>query len=168
MLWNTVWVCTQGTKTNQTAVPRQGDGKGKGFLDIWCLNNKTHREMWVRSLGLWLSVKWKHSLTQRFLPEKVHQNDSESSLKIWFHFSRFHVYVFIYDICFSLSDLLHSIMQTLGSSTTLQMTQFHPLLWLSNILLYTCTTFSLQGRNRNADIEKGLVDKSGEGEGGMN
>ena len=34
---------------------------------------------------------------------------------------------------FSLSELLHSVWQTLGSSTSLQMTQFHPLLWLSNI-----------------------------------
>ena len=25
------------------------------------------------------------------------------------HFSRFHIYVLIYDICFSLSDLLHSV-----------------------------------------------------------
>ena len=41
----------------------------------------------------------------------------------------------IYHICFSLSNLLHSIWQTLGSSTSLQMTQFHSLLWLSNILL---------------------------------
>ena len=39
------------------------------------------------------------------------------------------------DICFSLSDLLHSVWQTLGSSTSLQMTQFYSLLWLSNVLL---------------------------------
>ena len=26
-----------------------------------------------------------------------------------YHFSRFHIYVLIYDICFSLSDLLHSV-----------------------------------------------------------
>ena len=30
-----------------------------------------------------------------------------------------------YGICFSLSDLLHSVGQTLGLSTSLQITQFH-------------------------------------------
>ena len=42
-----------------------------------------------------------------------------------YHFSRFHIYVLIYDICFSLSDLVHSVWQSLGPSTSLQMTQFH-------------------------------------------
>ena len=41
-----------------------------------------------------------------------------------YYFSRFHIYVLIYDICFSLSDLLHSVWQTLGPSTSLQITQF--------------------------------------------
>ena len=31
-----------------------------------------------------------------------------------YHFSRFHIYALIYDICFFLSDLLHSERQTLG------------------------------------------------------
>ena len=52
-----------------------------------------------------------------------------------YHFSRFHIYVLIYDICFSLSDLLHSVWQSLSPSTSLQMTQFHSFLWLSNIPL---------------------------------
>ena len=60
-----------------------------------------------------------------------------------YHFSRFHIYVFIYDICFSLSDLLHSVWQSLGPSMSLQMMQFHSVLWLSNIPLYICTTSSL-------------------------
>ena len=47
-----------------------------------------------------------------------------------------------YYICFSLSDLLHSVWQTLGSSVSLQMTQYCSFLWLSNILLYICTTSS--------------------------
>ena len=34
------------------------------------------------------------------------------------------MYVLIYSICLSLSDLLHSVRQTLYSSTSLQMTQF--------------------------------------------
>ena len=60
-----------------------------------------------------------------------------------YHFSRFHIYALIYDICFSLSDWLHSVWPSLGPSTSLQMTQFHSFLWLSNIPLYMCTTSSL-------------------------
>ena len=41
-----------------------------------------------------------------------------------FFFFRFHIYVLAYGICFSLSDLLHSVWQTLGPSTSLQITQF--------------------------------------------
>ena len=41
-----------------------------------------------------------------------------------FFFFRFHMYVLAYCICFSLSDLLHSVWQTLGPSTSLQITQF--------------------------------------------
>ena len=36
---------------------------------------------------------------------------------------RFHIYVLAYSICFSLSDLLHSVWQTLGPFTSLQITQ---------------------------------------------
>ena len=58
-------------------------------------------------------------------------------------FFRFHIYVLAYGICFSLSDLLHSVWQTLGPSTSLQITQFHFFLWLSDIPLYICATSSL-------------------------
>ena len=40
-----------------------------------------------------------------------------------FFFFRFHIYVLAYSICFSLSDLLHSVWQPLGPSTSLQITQ---------------------------------------------
>ena len=53
-----------------------------------------------------------------------------------YHFSRFHLYALIYNICFSLSDILHSVLQSLGPSTSLQMTQLHSFLWVSNIPLY--------------------------------
>ena len=43
------------------------------------------------------------------------------------HFSRFHIYASIYDICFSLSDLLNCIIG-LGSSTSLELTQTHSFL----------------------------------------
>ena len=61
----------------------------------------------------------------------------------WVHqynFSRFHTYALIYDICFSLSDLLHSVHQALASSTSLQLTQINSFLWLSGIPLSICTT----------------------------
>ena len=59
------------------------------------------------------------------------------------YFSRVHICALVHDICFSLSDLLHSIWQTLGSSTSLQMTQFCSFLWLSNVPWYICTISSL-------------------------
>ena len=50
-----------------------------------------------------------------------------------YHFPRFHLYVLIYNICFSLSDLLHSLKQALSSSTSIQLAQIFYFLWLSNI-----------------------------------
>ena len=47
-----------------------------------------------------------------------------------FFFFRFHIYALAYGICFSLSDLLHSVWQTLGLSASLQITQFLFFLWL--------------------------------------
>ena len=58
-----------------------------------------------------------------------------------YHFSSFHIYALIYDICFSLSDLLHSVWQSLDPSTSLQMTQFRSFLRLSNIPLYSWMNF---------------------------
>ena len=59
-------------------------------------------------------------------------------------FSRFYIYVLTYDPCFFLPDLLHPVWQTLGSPTSLQMTQFHSfLLRPSNIPFYICTTYIL-------------------------
>ena len=48
-----------------------------------------------------------------------------------------------YSICIYFSDLLNSVWQTLGPSTSLQITQFCFFLWLSNIPLYICATSSL-------------------------
>ena len=42
----------------------------------------------------------------------------------------------MYHACSSLSDLLHSVWQTLGSSAALPMTQFYSFLWLSSIPLW--------------------------------
>ena len=59
------------------------------------------------------------------------------------HFSRFHIYALICYICFSPSDLLHSVWETLCPSTSPQMIQCCSFLWLSNIPLYICITRSL-------------------------
>ena len=61
------------------------------------------------------------------------------NIYIYIYF-RFHIYVLAYGICFSLSDLLHSVWQILRSSTSLWITQFRFFLWLSNIPLYICAT----------------------------
>ena len=60
-----------------------------------------------------------------------------------FLFFRFHIYVLPYGISFSLSDLPHSVWQSLVPPTSLQITQFLSLLRLSNIPLYVHTTFFL-------------------------
>ena len=59
--------------------------------------------------------------------------------KLWY------IYAFIYDVCFSLSDLFHSARKSLGPSTSLQMAQFCSFLWLINIPLciYTTTYLSI-------------------------
>ena len=43
-----------------------------------------------------------------------------------YHFSRFHIYALIYDICFYLSDLLHSVWQSLDPSMSLPWPNFVP------------------------------------------
>ena len=57
-----------------------------------------------------------------------------------YHFSRFHIYALTWNICLSISDLFHFVWQTVGPPISLWMTQFCSFIWLSNILLYICTT----------------------------
>ena len=49
-------------------------------------------------------------------------------------------------ICFSLSDLLHPVWHFLGSLMSLQITQFHTILWLSDIsfIVCVCHTFFIR------------------------
>ena len=54
----------------------------------------------------------------------------------FFFLFRFHIYALAYGICFSLSDLLPSVWQTLGPSTSLQITQLCFFLWLIFHCLY--------------------------------
>ena len=44
--------------------------------------------------------------------------------------------ILLYDICFSVSDLLHSVQQALDLSMSLQMAPTHSFKWVSSILLY--------------------------------
>ena len=81
-----------------------------------------------------VSIRFFSTSVSQFLPCKlVHL----------YHFSSSHIYALIYDNYFSLSDLLHSVWQSLDPSTSQQMPQYRSLLWLSNISLYICTTSSL-------------------------
>ena len=57
--------------------------------------------------------------------------------------SKFHIYALIYNICLSLTDLLHFVQQAPVSSTSLELTQMHFFLQLSNIPLSTCLITSL-------------------------
>ena len=62
-----------------------------------------------------VSVHLFSTSVSRFLPCKpVHL----------YHYSRFHIHALIYDICLSLSDLLHSVWKSLDPSMSLQRTQF--------------------------------------------
>ena len=69
-----------------------------------------------------------HSLRLHFIPV-LPLGSSSTFLFFIFYFFRFHIYVLAYHICFSLSDLLHSVRQTLGPSTSLQITQFRFILF---------------------------------------
>ena len=94
-----------------------------------------------------------HSLTLSHSPSLYPQVHSLVGLHLYFHLTpRFlmtffffldSIYMLAYGICFSLSDLLHSVGQSLGPSTSLQITQFHSFLWLSNVPFYICATYSL-------------------------
>ena len=48
--------------------------------------------------------------------------------------------VISHDICLSLSDILHSVWQSLGTFISLQIELFH-LLWLDNVPLFLCLIF---------------------------
>ena len=69
---------------------------------------------------------------------------SIATLQIFqYHLSRFNIYVLVNDIYLSLSDLLHSVSQALGSCISLELTQMGSFLWLSNIPLHLCTMITL-------------------------
>ena len=56
-----------------------------------------------------------------------------------YHHSKFQIYVLVYCTGVSLSGLLHSVLQAPVSSTSLELSQMHSFLLLSNIPLCICT-----------------------------
>ena len=53
-----------------------------------------------------------------------------------YHFSRFHLYVLVYDIGIFLSDLLHSVWSSLAPSMSLQTAQFCSSFWLRDTIAF--------------------------------
>ena len=105
--------------------------------------NSSHHHTHAPLLSPLVSIRLFSTSVSQFLPCKlVHL----------YHFSRFHIYALLYDTCFSLSDLLHSVWQSLDPSMSVQMTQFHSFLWLSNVPLYICTTSSLSIRHNLEEL----------------
>ena len=90
------------------------------------------------SLPLLLPCPQVHSLCLR-----LYSCPATRFISTFFFFFRFCMYASAYGICFSLSDLLYSVWQTLDPFTSLQITQLRFFLWLSNIPLYICATSSL-------------------------
>ena len=64
-----------------------------------------------------------------------------------YHFSKASICVLIYDTCVFPSDLLQSVKQALGSSTSVQLTQIRSSLWLSDMPLYIRVISSLPIRS---------------------
>ena len=58
------------------------------------------------------------------------------NIEFQFQHQSFKVYMLVYDTCFSLYDLLHWVLQAVCSSTSLELTQMHSFLLLSDIPLY--------------------------------
>ena len=88
----------------------------------------SHSSRWSQSTKL-ISLCYavtSHQLSILHLVVYICQRYSSSEL----FFFRVHIYVLAYGICFSLSDLLYSVWQTLGPSTSLQIAQFCFFLWL--------------------------------------
>ena len=92
---------------------------------------------WVHTHnGILLSFK-----KERFWVNSNEVDEHRASLVRQYHLSRFHIYVLVYNIYLSLSDLLHSI---IGSRFIhLIRTDSDAFLFMANILLYICIRVSL-------------------------
>ena len=109
----------------------------------------THEKSWIKLKCILLSERSPSGKAKLWRQEKVPPSFSHlypyiCSLCLCLYFclanrinytifSRFYIHVLTYNICFSLSDLIHFVWQSLGSPTSPQMTQFHSFLWPSNI-----------------------------------
>ena len=86
------------------------------FHTWWCVNVNA-------TLSICLTLSIPHCVHMSVPYVRVSISTLQEMVHLY-HFSRFHMYVLIDEICFSLSDLLHSSWQTLGSFIFQQMTQF--------------------------------------------
>ena len=100
------------------------------------------RKLWyIYSSGILLSYKrntFESVLMRQMNLKPIIQTEVSQKEKDKYHILT-HIYGLIYDICFSLCDLLHSVKQALVSSTSLELTQICSFVWLSNIPLCICT-----------------------------
>ena len=117
-----------------------GEGDDRGG-DGWMASLTRWTWVWVNSGSWWWWTGRPGVLP--FMGSQRVEGHWATELNWYCFFPRFHIRVLIHGICFSLSDLLHSVWQSLGSSIFLQMTQFRYILWLINILLYMWITSSL-------------------------
>ena len=80
-------------------------------------------------------------------------------------FSRLHIYALIYNICFSLSNFLHSVWQSLSPSMSTQMTQFWSFLMAA--LGFPCGSAGKESSCNAGDLWSipGLGRSPGEGKG---
>ena len=119
-------------------------------LNSFCLSLRFQLDLYIVSTVFYMSTP-----VSQFIPSRCHPpwylyvyslhlclHFCIANKIIYTNFFRFHIYALIYDICFSLSDLLHSIWQSLGPSMSLQMTQF--LKQISNENLLNSTGNSTQ------------------------
>ena len=143
------------------SIPGLGRSPGEGNsnpLQYSCLENPVDRgALWATVHGVAKSrTRLNGCVFSQFVPHSpyctVSTNPFSLSASVFLPISRLictifldslyiytHTHTVTY-ICFSLSDLLYSVWQTLGSSTSLRMNSFCSFLWLRNIPLCICST----------------------------
>ena len=107
-------------------------GESQGWGSWWAaVYGVTQSQTWLKWLSSSSSVYMAVLFSQLPHPPLTHVCEfilyicvSVPALQkvLLYHLFRFHTYVLVCNICFALSDLLHSVWRTPGPSTSLQMT----------------------------------------------
>jgi len=93
--WGAWWAAVHGVAQSRTRLKRLSSSSSNSVYILMLLSSFV-----PLSPSPTISISPFSTSVSPFLPHKyVHQ----------YHFSRFHIYVLIYDICFSLPDLVHSV-----------------------------------------------------------